>query len=437
MVRRLNRPQRLRGQISPPGDKSITHRAFILNGTATGSAEVRNFSHGGDCHSTLACMRALGVRFEEVEDRLVVHGRGAHGFTEPRDILDAGNSGTTMRLMSGLLASLPFRTTITGDASLRGRPMDRVIGPLSLMGATVLGSGDGHARAPLIIQGGGLRGITYDLPVASAQVKSAILIAGMSAEGETVVREPAPSRDHTERMLTAMGARLRVDEREITLQPGPITAVDITVPGDFSSAAFWITAACLHPDAELLILGVGVNQYRTGLLEVFKDMGADVTLENQRFVGGEPVADIRARSSHLRATSVGGQIIPALLDELPLIALAATQAVGTTEIRDAAELRIKESDRISATCAELTRLGARVEELPDGLIIHGGPDLQGASCSSHGDHRIALTLAVAGLVASGETVLDGAEDVSISYPEFWSDLDSLGETNMQTATGAS
>ena len=425
MRRRLRRPRSLRGEVTPPGDKSITHRAFILNALASGPARIRNFGQGADCFATLDSLRVLGVPVDEEAGDILIRGRGAGGLVQASAPLDAGNSGTTIRLLSGLLAFLPFQSTITGDDSLRRRPMDRVIEPLRMMGASINGSGESGSAAPLEIHGGSLRGITYPLPVASAQVKSALLIAGLSAEGETVVEEPSPSRDHTERMLRAMGGRIHVSDGRIALQPGPLVALDVTVPGDFSSAAFWLIAGCLHPDADVLIRGTGVNPYRTGLLEVLQEMGAEVTVEQVRSVGGEPVADIRARSSRLRGVSIGGAMIPRLIDELPLVALAGALATGSTHIRDAAELRVKESDRIAATCAELAKLGARVEELPDGMIVHGGAALNGALCSSYGDHRLAMALAIAGLVAEGETVVDGAEAAAVSYPGFWTALDRL------------
>ena len=425
MLRRLLRPRSLRGEVTPPGDKSITHRAFILNGLASGPARIRNFGQGSDCFATLDCLRALGVVVEEEEEEILIRGHGAGGLVQPSAPLDAGNSGTTIRLLSGLLASLPFQTTITGDDSLRRRPMDRIIEPLRMMGAAINGSGESGSAAPLEVRGGSLRGITYPLPVASAQVKSAVLIAGLNAEGETVVEEPFPSRDHTERMLRAMGGRIHISDGRIAVQPGPLTAQDVTVPGDFSSAAFWLIAACLHPYAEVMVWGTGMNPYRTGLLDVLQEMGADITVEGHRLVGGEPVADIRARSSRLRGVSIGGAIIPRLIDELPLAALAGALATGSTQIRDAAELRVKESDRIATTCAELAKMGAQVEELPDGMIVHGGGGLNGAACDSHGDHRLAMALAVAGLVAGGETTVDGAEAASVSYPGFWTDLDRL------------
>ena len=426
MVKRLARPRALRGEVQAPGDKSITHRAFILNAMAQDRAHIRNFCRGDDCLATLQCLRALGVEMvEEGPGRsLLINGRGVVGFVQPATPLDAENSGTTMRLLAGLLAGQPFQTTITGDDSLRSRPMGRLIEPLRLMGADIRGV-NGGSVAPLFIQGGGLHGISYRMPVASAQLKSALLIAGLLAEGETVVEEPAPSRDHTERMLRAMGASVRTEESRVYIEPGPLAAVDVDVPGDLSSAAYWLVAGALHPDAEVVVRGVGVNPSRTGVLDVLQEMGASISAENPRFEGGEPVADLRVRSSRLKGVTIEGALIPRVIDELPLLALAGALAEGVTEIRDAAELRVKESDRIATTAAELARLGARVRELPDGMVVQGGAGLRGATCSSHGDHRLAMVLAVAGLLAGGETVVEGAEAVGVSYPEFWAHLDYL------------
>lgn len=426
MIKRLRRPQTLRGDLSVPGDKSITHRAFIFNAMARGTARIRNFGRGAACYSTLGCLRALGVPIEEPSvDEVVVRGRGIEGFQPPMETLDAGNSATTIRLMSGLLASLPFPTAITGDESLRRRPMGRVMEPLRLMGAEMSGSGDKGAVAPLKVRGGNLRGITYQMPVASGQVKSAILIAGVNARGRTIVSEPAPSRDHTERMLRAMGATVVSEEARVAIDPARLRAMDITIPGDISSAAFWLVAACIHPDADIVVGGVGVNPSRTGILDALLEMGAQITLENERVEGGEPVADIRARSSRLRGISVRGAMIPRIIDELPVLAVAAAVASGVTEIRDAAELRVKESDRVATTSQELRKLGATVDELPDGMVVHGGSTLGGAACHSHGDHRVAMLLAVASVAAEGEVAIENAEATDISYPEFWADLERI------------
>ncbi|MDO8532336.1 MAG: 3-phosphoshikimate 1-carboxyvinyltransferase [Dehalococcoidia bacterium] len=417
---------RLEGDLSLPGDKSISHRAALFNAIAHGQATITHFSTGADCLSTVACLRALGASIESTsaEDgslRLVVHGRGADALREAESILDAGNSGTSTRLLSGLLASRPFLSIITGDSSLRSRPMGRVIQPLRQMGAQIWGR-RGDTQAPLAIRGGSLKGIRYRMPVASAQVKSAILIAGLFAEGETEVEEPVSTRDHTERMFRAMGADVRTDGSRVTIRPGKLHAVDVDVPGDISAAAFWLVAAAIHPDARIRVRNVVVNPSRTGVLDVLRAMGARIRQENQREVGGEPVADIVAESSQLQATEITGDLVPRAIDEIPILAIAAAVARGTTTIRNAEELRVKESDRIRSMAQELDRMGVQVEELPDGMVIHGGARLRGAACQSHGDHRLAMSLAVAGLVAQDETTIDDAEAASISYTSFWQDL---------------
>ena len=438
MIKALARPKSLRGRVTVPGDKSMTHRALIFNAMARGPSTISGYSRGEDCLSTLGCLRHLGVMISRASDNGVeLEGGGRYGFLEPREPLDAGNSGTTMRLISGLLAGQPFTSTITGDGSLRARPMGRVLEPLRRMGARTSGA-DGGELAPLTIHGGGLHGIHYSLPVASAQVKSAVLIAGLYAEGETIVEESAPSRDHTERMLHAMGADLRVDGNRISVRQGELKALDITVPGDISSAAYWILAAVLHPDADVLLSNVGVNPTRCGILDALADMGADIGVENRREVSGEPVADLRVRSSRLKGITVGGDIIPRMIDELPLLALAGVFAEGETEIRDAAEMRVKESDRIAATATELSRLGADISERDDGLVVKANGQLSGGGVESHGDHRLAMTLAVAGLLASGETLIQGAEAADVSYPDFWAHLRLLtGADQEPAAQGAS
>jgi 3-phosphoshikimate 1-carboxyvinyltransferase len=424
-------PSRLRGTVVVPGDKSISHRAAILNALASGPAKVENFLVGEDTRATLDCLRALGVSWSLEEGggigaTLGIHGPGRAGLRESEDVLDARNSGTTMRLLAGVLAAQPFFSILTGDNSLRVRPMGRIVGPLREMGAQVWGRGDG-AYPPLAIRGGELRGIHYCMPVASAQVKSALLLAGLFARGETAVEEPAPTRDHTERMLRAMGARLSGEGGLVRIEPleGELAPLDLRVPGDISAAAFWMAAAALHPDAELHLPGVGVNPTRSGIIDVLRAMGADLEVTGEREQGGEPVADITVRSSHLAPVEVGGDLVPRLIDEIPVLAVAAALTPGRTVVREAAELRVKESDRIATTCEELRRLGARVEELPDGLAIDGVQSLSGARCQSHGDHRLAMALGVAGLLARGETVVEEMEAAEVSYPGFWSDLNRL------------
>jgi 3-phosphoshikimate 1-carboxyvinyltransferase len=431
MEQQVRSPSRLRGTVVVPGDKSISHRAAIFNALALGSARVESFLIGEDTRATLDCLRALGVSWSLDEGggtgaTLRVHGAGRTGLRESEDVLDARNSGTSMRLLAGVLAAQPFFSVLTGDGSLRSRPMGRVVGPLREMGAQVWGRGDG-AYPPLAIRGGELRGIRYRMPVASAQVKSALLLAGLFAQGQTSVEEPAPTRDHTERMLRAMGARLRAEGGVVRIEPleGELVPLDLRVPGDISAAAFWMVAAALHPDAELHLPGVGVNPTRSGIIDVLRGMGADLEVAEEREQGGEPVADITVRSSRLSPAEVGGDLIPRLIDEIPVLAVAAAFTSGRTVIRDAAELRVKESDRIATTCGELRCLGAHVEELPDGLVIEGTQFLNGALCRSHGDHRLAMAMAVAGLLARGETVIEGAEAAEVSYPSFWKDLTGL------------
>jgi len=430
-------PRRLRGTIEPPGDKSISHRAAILNSIAQGEAVVENFQAGADCLATLRCLKALGVALAlDGQGRLRILGNGRSGLRESVNVLNAANSGTTLRLLAGLLAAQPFFSVLTGDASLRSRPMDRIVEPLRAMGARIQGR-EGGSRPPLAIEGGSLHGIRYRLPVASAQVKSALALAALYAQGETILEEPAPSRDHTERMLRAMGANVSAvggsasggDSLEGGLRVSPLTheprPLSMRVPGDISAAAFWMVAAAAHPDAELRLSGVGVNPTRSGIIDALSSMGASIALEEERVWGCEPVADIVVRSSPLRGTVVEGSLIPRLIDELPVLAVAASLARGETVIRDAFELRVKESDRIRTTVRELRRLGAHIDELPDGMAIQGVGSLRGGACGSGGDHRLAMTLAVAGLLAQGETTVRGAEAVAVSYPDFWRDLEQL------------
>ena len=427
LVRKITRPSQLGGELAVPGDKSISHRSLILNAMATGTARVTGLSNGEDVMSTMACLRGMGVEITEGGEagEYTVVGRGPV-LEEPSDILDAGNSGTSMRLLSGLLAAQPFLSVLTGDASLRSRPMRRIVDPLQRMGAQVMGRLDG-SLAPLVIRGGSLRGIEYDLPVASAQVKSCILLAGLSADGDTVIHQPALSRDHTERMVTAMGATVAEDGLALSMKPATLQAVDIAVPGDISSAAFWIVLGLCHPDSRVLVKGVGLNPSRTGIIDALQAMGAGDSLQllDERTEGGEPVADILVTPGELKGAEIGGDMIPRILDEAPILAVAACFASGETTIRDAAELRVKESDRIATTVQELTRLGANIEALDDGMVIRGTGRLRGAACESHGDHRLAMAMAVCGLLAEGETEVHGAPDAAVSYPSFWEDLELL------------
>jgi len=420
-------PRRLRGIIEPPGDKSISHRAAILNAIAQGEAVVENFQAGADCLATLRCLKALGVPLTlDGQGKLRILGGGRFGLRESATVLNAANSGTTLRLLAGLLAAQPFFSVLTGDASLRSRPMDRIVEPLRAMGARIQGR-EGGSRPPLAIQGGSLGGIRYRLPVASAQVKSALALAALYAQGETILEEPAPSRDHTERMLRAMGANVEFLEGGLRVSPlaHDPRPLSMRVPGDISAAAFWMVAAAAHPDAELRLTAVGVNPTRSGIIDALGSMGASIALEEERVWGCEPVADIVVRSSSLRGTVIEGSLIPRLIDELPVLAVAAALARGETVICDASELRVKESDRIRTTVRELRRLGARIDELPDGMAIQGIGSLRGGVCGSGGDHRLAMALAVAGLLAQGKTTVRGAEAVVVSYPHFWRDLEEV------------
>ena len=431
MKQTVRSPERLAGALAVPGDKSVSHRSLILNAIANGSATVTGISDGADVRSTAACLRAMGVSIEPLDEpgSFQVSGLGPN-LQEPSDTLDAGNSGTSMRLLSGLLASQDFLSVLTGDGSLRTRPMGRIVQPLQQMGASIMGRG-GDTLAPLAIRGGHLRSIEYEMPVASAQVKSCLMLAGLSAAGPTVLQQPALSRDHTERMMSAMGARIETDGLALTLHPTELQAVDVAVPGDISSAAFWMVAGLIHPNARVTITGVGLNPSRAGIIDALQMMGAgdSLLLENERVEGGEPVADVVASSASLKGIDLGGEIIPIMIDELPVLAVAACFAEGDTVIRDAAELRVKESDRIATTVSELTRLGGKLEPRDDGMVIHGVGKLAGADVESHGDHRLAMSMAVAGLAASGETVIHGAEDASVSYPTFWEHLDGLAGNN--------
>ncbi len=402
-----------------PGDKSISHRAALLGGIASGPTRVDGFLHAEDCLATLRCLRALGVRIEEDADRLMIQGGRLR---EPKDILDAGNSGTTIRLLAGILSGQPFHSAITGDASVRRRPMDRVVEPLRRMGARITGE-DGGRLAPLSIDGGGLRGVAYATPVASAQVKSAVLLAGLFAEGETAVHEPSLSRDHTERMLGAFGVRVVRDGLTARVQgPAALHGAAIRVPGDISSAAYFLVAAALVPGSEVTVVDVGLNPTRTGLLEILRMMGAPVDVRDVRDEGGEPAGTVTVRAGRLRGTTVGGDLIPRAIDELPVVAVAACLADGDTVIRDAAELRVKESDRIAALARELGRLGAAIEPRPDGMVIAGGRRLRGGRVSSGGDHRIAMALAVAALCADGPVAIEDPDCIRTSFPEFESML---------------
>jgi len=413
-----------------PGDKSISHRAAIINSLATGEARIDNFASGRDCLATVRCLKALGVKINKTGSdefpTLLVSGVGERGLEEAGDVLNAADSGTTMRLLGGLLASQPLLTVITGDASLRSRPVGRLIEPLRRMGAEIWGRGE-DSFAPLVIKGRKLHGIDFSLPVPSAQIKSAILLAGLFAQGDTILRQPVSSRDHTERLLSRMGADLKSDGGSISLKPlkTPLHPLSFRVPGDISSAAYFLIAGAIHPDARITIRNCGINPTRTGIIDVLNAMGANIKIENQRMEAGEPLADIMVESSELRGIEIAGDIIPRLIDEIPALAIAGCIAKGQTVIRGASELRVKESDRIAALLNELSKTGAAVQELPDGMIIHGGKPLAGTAVHSHSDHRLAMSLAIAGLIAEGGMTIKHALAVDISYPGFWQDLQTL------------
>ncbi len=422
MKQTVSHAKRLRGAFSVPGDKSISHRSVLFNALAEGNAEITGFLPGADCLSSIACLRQMGVEIEHSDDKVRVFGRGLRGLREPSDVLDCGNSGTTLRLLAGLLAGQPFLSVLTGDASLRSRPQRRITDPLRQLGANLDGRDNGN-RAPLVIRGTTIHGGNYELPIASAQVKSALLLAGLTGDAPMRLTGKIVSRDHTERMLIAMGIDLTVKDDEIVLYPPshPVFPYPISlhVPGDPSSATFWWVAAAIHPDAEITTLGVGLNPSRTGALDVLKAMGANITISNERNEGAEPVGDVTVRGGGLRGTRIDGDLIPRLIDEIPVLAVAAACAVGETVVADAEELRAKETDRVATVVSELSAMGASLEATPDGMVIAGGGELHGATVQSHGDHRIAMALAVAGLVAEGETIIDEAEAVTVSYPTFW------------------
>ena len=412
----------LRGEITVPGDKSISHRAVMFGSLAKGTTEIHGFLQGVDCLSTISCFEKMGVSIENKGDVVLVHGNGLHGLKKPETILDCGNSGTTTRLISGILSAQDFDVTLTGDASIQKRPMKRIMEPLSRMGVDIT-SIRGNDCAPLLIRGTKLHGIHYTSKVASAQVKSAILLAGLYADGITQVTEPFVSRNHSERMLKLFGASVSTEGTTASISPATqLYGQKVMVPGDISSAAYFIAAGLMVPGSEILIKNVGINPTRDGLLHVCRAMGADLTLLNVRGQEGEPTADILVRHSALHGTTVGGAIIPTLIDELPMIAAMAAAAEGETRICDAGELKVKESNRIAVMVENLTAMGADVTETEDGMIIRGGKPLHGAVINSHLDHRIAMTFAVTAQCAEGLTTIQGADCVNISYPRFYEEL---------------
>lgn len=421
----FNKVKTLKGEVTVPGDKSVSHRAVMFGSIAKGLTEITNFLQGADCLSTISCFGKLGIEIENGPDKILIHGKGLHGLTAPDSVLDAGNSGTTTRLISGILAPQSFTVTLTGDASIQKRPMKRIIEPLSMMGADIK-SLKGNDCAPLEIHGRPLTGIHYTSKVASAQVKSAVLLAGLYAFGETSVTEPVISRNHTEIMLSHFGAQITTKDTTASILPEPVLeGRKIMVPGDISSAAYFIAAGLIVPGAEILIKNVGINETRDGIIRVAKQMGGNITLLHENRDSGEPVADVLVSHSPLHGIEISGSIIPTLIDELPIIAIMAAYAEGTTVIADAAELKVKESNRIDVMVDNLTAMGADITGTEDGMIIKGGSPLHGALIHSMADHRIAMSFAVASLLADGTTSIEGGECVNISYPGFYKDLAAL------------
>ena len=425
----IGKSSQIQGELNLPGDKSISHRSVIFNSIAKGTAEITNISLGQDCISTINIMRSMGVEVnldEQDLNTVTIKGVGRTGLQEPNIVLDAGNSGTTMRLISGLLSTQPFFSVLTGDDSLRSRPMGRIISPLKQMGANINGR-DGNTKAPFAIQGSLLQGIEYTMPVASAQLKSCLILAAINSTGETVLHQPALSRDHTEKMLGNMGVDIHNEGLQLTIQPfiGEFQSTDVNVPADICSAAFWIVAGLCHKQGKITLKNVGINPSRSGILDVMSAMGGNITIKNSTIVAGEEVGDIVVESSELVGVEIGGDIIPRLIDEIPIIALAACFAKGKTIIRDASDARNKESDRLSITASELTKFGADIEELDDGIIVNGVGSLNGTTCESFDDHRIAMMEAIAAILSKGQTTIKNSDCVAISYPMFWDDLSIL------------
>lgn len=421
----LKRINSIKGEITVPGDKSISHRSIMFGSIAKGTTHITGFLQGADCLSTISCFRKMGVDIENNGNSVIVHGNGLYGLKAPDELLYVGNSGTTTRLMSGILSAQPFTSRINGDDSIMKRPMKRIITPLKMMGADIESEYNNDCT-PLIIRSANLHGIDYISSVASAQVKSAILLAGLYAEGKTSVTEPALSRNHTELMLKAFGADITSEGNTATVtHTDELYAQDIVVPGDISSAAYFISAALITPNSELLIKNVGINPTRDGILKVYKAMGANIDILNKRVVAGEEVADLFVKHSELHGITIDGSVIPTLIDEIPVIAIVAAVANGQTIIKDAAELKVKESDRIAVMTDNLSRIGVDVTGTEDGMIINGGNALHGATVDSHLDHRIAMSFAVASLVSDGTMDILGGECVDISYPDFYSDLDRI------------
>ena len=422
----IEKINQLKGNISVPGDKSISHRSLILGSIAQGETRIYNFLNSLDCLQTFECMQSLGAEIELGEDNFIkIKGKGLYGLQEPKDMLEVGNSGTTIRLLAGLLSGQNFYSVLNGDNSIRKRPMKRVVQPLRLMGADIWGREDGQL-APLSIKGSLLNPLQYTLPVASAQVKSALLLAGLYAAGETIIKEPLPTRDHTERMLSIMQADIMISHQEIIIIGGKfLKGTDLFIPGDISSAAYFIAAASILKDSQIVISQVGVNPTRTGIIKILKRMGAKINILNYQIKSNEPQADLEIEYSELKGISIMPEEVPFLIDELPLIALVATQAQGKTIVSGAKELRVKETDRLKAIVSELKKMGANIKEKEDGFIVVGPSKLQGAACESYHDHRIAMSLAVAALLAEGKTVIKNSECIDISFPGFENTLQKL------------
>lgn len=424
---RIRPVKKLSGEIRVQGDKSISHRAVIIGSIADGITRVKNFLPSDDCIRTIRAFEAMGITIKSEGSHLEIHGNGIYGLTEPDDVLDMGNSGTSTRLLCGLLSAQPFFSVMTGDRSLRSRPMKRVVGPLRSMGAHIWGRGGGEFL-PLGIKGGELLGMSHRLPVASAQVKSAILLAGLFARGKTAIEEMTPTRDHTERMFEYFGVDLLKDGPAIIIEGGQRPcAREVEVPGDISGAAFFMVGGAIVKDSEITIRDVGVNPSRTGIIDILRDMGASIEIHNLRDMGREPAGDVRVKSAPLKGVEIRGGIIPRVVDELPIICIAAAVAEGETLIRDAAELRVKESDRIAVMAECLTSAGVEVETFDDGMRIKGGKKLKGTAYSSHGDHRVAMSMAIAGLISEGETVIGDTECIRTSFPMFEETLREVSE----------
>lgn len=414
----------LNGNIKIPGDKSISHRAVMFGSIAKGDTEITGFLKGDDCMSTISCFRKLGIDINVSEDKVIVHGKGLHGLTAPEEQLYVGNSGTTIRLISGILSAQPFDSVLNGDSSIQKRPMKRVINPLTEMGAEIDSTNNGYA--PLTIHGTKLKAIEYTMPVASAQVKSSILLASLFAEGTTIINEPVASRDHTEIMLNYFGADIKNKDGVITSTPvNELYGRSLEVPGDISSAAFFMTAGLIVPNSHLIIENVGINPTRTGIIDALRAMGGYVEILNERRSGGELVGDIEVKTSQLRATTLEGSIIPRMIDEIPVFAVAALCAEGTTYVKNAEELKVKESNRIATMSKELGKMGAVITETDDGMIIEGGQKLKGSTVYSHLDHRVAMSCATAALIADGDTTITDADCVGISFPNFYNILENL------------